>query len=267
MAYTAVGSLAATSGSGTNVSSLTLAVSPTAIGDVLVLFAGDCGYHNTLHPAYSTNDTPVSGVSGGGVTTWNKLVGNGVGTNDGTDSEIWWGVITATGAQTISVNWSAPNSYQALVAQQFHSSTAGTWTAGSVTLSTTVAETLTSFTAITAPLAGQLYLGAQANLSINETITLTGGMAGEYPGGGTSGSVIYAYNLSPGTSAQTPSWPSGSGEPTYTDAQVAGFLYTAAPSSPTRPRVYSQAVQRAANWMKRESGLLSPESGLIPRAA
>ena len=39
------------------------------------------------------------------------------------------------------------------------------------------------------------------------------------------------------------------------------------PAAPSGPRVYSQAVQRASAWMKRESGLWSPESGLIPRAA
>ena len=48
---------------------------------------------------------------------------------------------------------------------------------------------------------------------------------------------------------------------------VGAVIKQASNPTPTRPTVYSQAVQRAANWMKRESGLWSPESGLIPRAA
>ena len=227
MSYSAVGSPVKTQHLG-NASGISLSVSPTAIGDVLVAFIGDCGYHNVRYPANSTNDYPVSTVSGGGVTTWNKLAAQGVGTQYGTDSEIWWGVITATGASTLTINYAGTSSYQQLFVQQFNSSTTGTWTAAASPLQTTIAETGTSFTGLAASVSGQLYLACQSNLSINETITLSGGTAGEYPGGG---SVIYAWNLAPGTTSQSPSWPSGTGQSTYTDAQVAGFLYVASSSS------------------------------------
>jgi hypothetical protein len=226
MSYSAVGSPFEAQ-TGSSLSSFTLAVSPTAIGDVLVLFVGSVGYHNVSHPANSTTDQPVSSVSGGGVTTWNRLVAKGVGSNYGADSEIWWGVISAIGSSTITVNWAGNSSYHILVAQQFHSTGSGTWSSGTETLVTTVAETGTSFTGLSAATTGQLYLAAQANAQINETISLSGGTAGEYPGGTAFGNVIFAYNLSPGTASQSPSWPSGTGGSYYTDGQVAGFLYIA----------------------------------------
>ena len=86
---TAVGSF--TSKTGTALT--TLAVTPQTLGDVLVVFA-EAG----------TTGATVSSVSGGGVTTWTKGVGF-IGTG-GVDTEIWFGKVTATGAQTITFTWS-----------------------------------------------------------------------------------------------------------------------------------------------------------------
>jgi hypothetical protein len=88
-AISAVGTL--TSKFGTALT--TLAVTPHAIGDVLSVFA-EAG----------TTGASVTSPSGGGVTTWTKGVGfTGTG---GVDTEIWFGKVTATGAQTITFAWS-----------------------------------------------------------------------------------------------------------------------------------------------------------------
>lgn len=104
-------------------------VSPTAIGDVLAV-ATETKY---------TGQTPfvVTGLSGGGVTVWNKADGYAsIDAAHGT--ELWWGVITATGSQTLTVSYN-PNSATrgdstsatSVDVQQFHSTT-GAATAWSV---------------------------------------------------------------------------------------------------------------------------------------
>ena len=66
-----VGSMAYAHGSAT-----TLSVSPQAVGDLMVFVV-------------NVDGGPVSSVSGGGVTTWNKDIAK-VGTEEGNDNEIWW---------------------------------------------------------------------------------------------------------------------------------------------------------------------------------
>jgi hypothetical protein len=80
LAWTTAGSLA----QGT---AATLAVTNTTIGDVRVVWTG------------SSSGSPV--ISAGGVTTWNTVVYTGA-TETAADLVIAWGVITATGSQTVS---------------------------------------------------------------------------------------------------------------------------------------------------------------------
>ena len=85
MTISAVGS--PYTGSGT-----TLAVSPATVGDILVLVI--------------TNDvaeTTASAVSGGGVTTWTKQSYSYDGGTTACFAEIWTGVVTTSGAATITV--------------------------------------------------------------------------------------------------------------------------------------------------------------------
>src|ERR1035437_9574789 len=107
MAITAVGSLASSAGA------YTLAVSPTAVGDVLVLWAWD--YNSSYQ---------LSGVSGGGVSVWAKRIAY---TPTGTAFEIWFGRITATGSATITVT--AGFRPQVMGPQQFTAGFPGAWPA------------------------------------------------------------------------------------------------------------------------------------------
>jgi hypothetical protein len=55
---------------------------------------------------------PVTGISGGGVTTWTRLFAQVVPSVEPGNYEIWGGVVTATGAQTITVTFSATTAVQ-----------------------------------------------------------------------------------------------------------------------------------------------------------
>jgi hypothetical protein len=73
----------------TGTTSISLAVSPATIGNVLI-FQVDAGGNNV-----------GSAISGGGVTTWNKAIEFFNATFNGT-STLYWGRVTATGSSTIT---------------------------------------------------------------------------------------------------------------------------------------------------------------------
>jgi hypothetical protein len=78
----------------TGTTSISLAVSPATIGNVLVFATGGSG--NNVGPA----------ISGGGVTTWTKAFDFFNATWNGTYS-IWYGRVTATGSSTITGTYAA----------------------------------------------------------------------------------------------------------------------------------------------------------------
>lgn len=90
---------------------LTLSVTPTTIGNLLV-FAGDIG-----------STTASTGLSGGGVTTWHSAA-QYLDTSSSIADEIWWGVITSTGASTITITNPGVNGWCRLSAQEFTSAPA-----------------------------------------------------------------------------------------------------------------------------------------------
>jgi hypothetical protein len=209
MAITTVGSLA--SGHGVN----TLSVSPTAIGDVLVLYLGD---------QYATTS-----VAGGGVTTWNR------GETDlGGVVSVWWGIVTATGASTITiVNSAASYTLTTLATQQFHGPS-GHWTQDGAACNTTGQwNGLSSGTypPLTPTGSNELYFamqfgnqwdgGSTAGFTYNYAVS----------GNGTA-SLVYSTSASSPTS-QAPAWTS-----TLTSGgvrAVAILLICVPPSAPSAP--------------------------------
>jgi hypothetical protein len=127
----------------------TLAVTPVTVGDYLLFGA-----------KASSDSVTITGVSGGGVTTWTQLVV----ANDTTDNgheEIWGGVVTATGSQTITATYgSVPGvSCDLWASELVWSGGVGTWSLATsgllVNLSTTISwPSLTSGTG-----ANQAYWG------------------------------------------------------------------------------------------------------------
>jgi RHS repeat-associated protein len=96
--------------------SSTLSVSPVNTGDIEVLAV----------QAQPETSAAVASLSGGGVTTWSKSIAY-PGSATGSDIEIWWGKVTATGSSTITVTWSGSTpTYRELDAQEFSGSGA-TW--------------------------------------------------------------------------------------------------------------------------------------------
>lgn len=204
MAITAVGTLAKASGIGQK----TVSVSPTTLGDILVL---------SVLMQLTVNT--VTAVSGGGVTTWHRLIGSTPSVTSG-DAEIWWGVVTATGAGTITIT-TGTGTTNGLVSQQFTAGAGMLWSADTPTSSNSTGTVAASGTwgSIAPTGAGELFLG-------------NGYFHGGSAGGATSGFVYaagvggygiagcqFVYHLSaPNPSA--PAWSQTSGTWVVAD----GFL-------------------------------------------
>jgi hypothetical protein len=96
----------------------TLPVSPSAVGDVLILGSN-----------LTSTSLSIASVSGGGVSSWTRIAGNFVGTTN--TLSIWMGRVTTAGAATITVTGSGSlaSTTHRMIAQQFTSAggAATTW--------------------------------------------------------------------------------------------------------------------------------------------
>jgi hypothetical protein len=193
----------------------TLNVNPSAVGNVLVLSILNLGIN-----------VAVSAVSGGGVTTWTKIVNANPGTAEG-DSELWYGVITSTGAATITKT-DIESGAAIMGCQEFTIGTPATWAVDTSAASTsTSAAASGNYPSVTPASFNELYVG---------TALLLGGSSG----GATSGFVYksggvtyepnaqYVYSTSPASGvAQSPPWTQTSGL-----WSAASALITATPVTP-----------------------------------
>ena len=232
MAYTEAGN-GGVFATGTS-SPLTMTVGAPVLGNVLVVYAGGS----------STGTAPaVSSISYAGVTTWHTLVASG-GAND---SEIWWGVVTATGTSTMTINFTGSLIVNLLAfADTYHSSTGGTWRADSSTATGTfTASAGGNFPAVTPSVSLPLYLGCQEITSVGLPAGSTSGFIYNNTSG-TTDALQWVYNLAPGSGSASPNWTdsiAGNG------SLVAGFLTTAAVASTfVHPVIVSQAVNRASRY-------------------
>ncbi len=150
----AVGSLA--TGTGT-----TLSVSPQAVGDLMVL------------TATTVNSTPptITSVSGGGVSDWSLAKRFTDSTYEDVDEEVWTGVVTATGAATITVALSGYAYADDLMAQEFSAGSGADW-ALDTSGSGTQASSPWAYPSLTATGSGELYYGVAV---ANNDSTLSGG--------------------------------------------------------------------------------------------
>jgi len=120
----------------------TLAVSPTAVGDCLVMAT------NIFSSTIS-----VASVAGGGCSSWFRLVGPYVGSAGFYNMELWLGVVATTGSSTITLTGTSALSgtTTGICAQQFAGGVGGGGTVwaldGAVagTLSTTIASTTVKY--------------------------------------------------------------------------------------------------------------------------
>lgn len=110
MTITAVGAGWQTGGTGIS----TLAVTPTGAGDLMAFAVNS---ENTPSPA--------TAVSGGGVTTWHRGTSY-LDTSVNAYLDVWWGILTAAGASTVTVTGlPGTTEFTVLWAQEFNEGNAG----------------------------------------------------------------------------------------------------------------------------------------------
>jgi RHS repeat-associated protein len=198
-AISAVGNSMYNQGSGVTTDAVTAATT----GDLMVL-------------AVTTGSTAgVSSVSGGGVTTWHQgpNVQYGGGGAD-PDDEVWWGVITSTGASTITIS-PTPTGFSALTAHEFTAGSGVTW---SLATSNTYESTNSpvDWPSLTATANEELYFGyAVAGY-------------GNISAGSTSG---FTYSQAPNQSTSMLAWDtsvSSTVQPTGTQNNTGGYDSTGA---------------------------------------
>lgn len=226
----AVGSAATSGGTGTT----TLSVSPTAVGDVLVLATN-----------LTSTTLSVSSVAGGGVTTWARIAGPFVGSS-GTIG-MWMGQVTTAGSATITVTGSGSlaSTTVRLLAQQF-TSTRGALTQWGLAVAsngvTNASSTTVTYPTIVPDGTNQVYIGYARTANAGSTSGQTAGYTVQLDNG--SNPFIYGPNVavsqSP-TSVQTSAGVSSAvgalivaGEPTTAFTVQAsrdgGVTWTAIPS-------------------------------------
>lgn len=192
MTYTAAGTLASNAAAGLT----TLAHTNNASGNCLV-----------LGMTITSLTITVSSVTGGGANKWVKVAGS---SNDGTRSqELWMGTVNATGAQTITVNFSSTNAGLAtdLCVQEFSSSlgAAAVWTWDSFGFLNNGASTTVTWPTLTPRNANtDLYVGHARVPSAGTFSALTAGFTGQTDVNGNP----YIYGLAV----------TGSVSPTQTDS-------------------------------------------------
>src|ERR1039458_10133660 len=129
----------------------TLAYTPNAIGDLVILATSCQGV--VAKPG-------VTAVSGGGVTTWTRLIYANPGSNYN-DVELWMGVITSVGgSKTITITASAAV-FNVLGVQEFAASYTAKWIqdgSGAASTSTT-SSTGSNFPSVTPTGGGELCVG------------------------------------------------------------------------------------------------------------
>lgn len=139
---------------------LTLNVSPANLGDLMILFVA---------PQKSNT---VNTVTGGGVTTWSKITS----TINGTGMEMWRGVVTSTGAKTISVSLSGASGNNELAAMEYTTGSAtGSWVVDtSNTQYNSTASTTVTYPNLTPQSTKDLYVGYAAGSSTMSAGSTTG---------------------------------------------------------------------------------------------
>ena len=147
----------------------TLSVSPTALGDCIVLSI-------KINP----NTLVVRGVAGGGVTTWTRIAGPYSYTSPGTHVlELWLGQVTATGSATITVDADNGGATDDLMAQQFTAGSGVAWSlddAQSGNLYNSTSSATVNCPTLTATLVGELYFAR----AICSQMGLTSGQTAGY---------------------------------------------------------------------------------------
>jgi RHS repeat-associated protein len=194
--------------------------SPQGVGDLMVM-------------AVSLAGATVTSVSGGGVSTWSKETAV-LGSQCGNDDEIWWGVVSSTGASAISVSLAGSVGWHELEAQELSAGTGATWSADTKGSASSTTGTV-KFPSLSPSGTGELYFG-YAGVNGNAS-------AGSTPG--FTYSVTGSDNLLAwGTSVSSTASPTATQSATGSDAVAALFSASggAATTTTTAPAATTTAA-------------------------
>lgn len=213
----------------------TLAVNPLELGDLMLV----AGY-------VASATTHYTALSGGGVTTWQNIGPQFVGTSGTYSMSLWMGVVTTTGSSTITATGSASlsgvNNGMAALELTLHSPAAIWAVDGSVgTLSNASANTVT-FPTLTPAVAGELYFGMSTTTADSPTGSPTTGFS-SFNNGWNFTTQMLLYNPQLGTGAISPS---ATGRSASAVSWSMGILIKGTlPSGNAQIRVINQAVNRS----------------------
>lgn len=208
---------------------LTLNTSPVNIGDLMVLFVA---------PQKSNT---VNSVTGGGVTTWSKITS----TINGTGMEMWRGVVTSTGASTISVSLSGASGNNELAAMEYTTgSSTGSWVVDtSNTQYNSTASTTVTFPNLTPQSTKDLYVGYAAGTSTMSAGSTTGF---NYLAGSQT-TTQGLYNTAVSAAVQPTATQSSSGTSVTAGALIAAYSSSSVISNSTNTQQANLNVQAATN--------------------
>jgi hypothetical protein len=170
-----------------------ISVSPAAVGDVLVLAV------ETKFPG--TPSFTAASVTGGGVSSWRKALG--YLTSDGYHGqELWWGVVTKTGAGTLTVGYTSGStsgtsqSASSLDVQELAASTGATasWSLdGTGRLDTGVPSTSPAYPTLAPSSSKEAYVGY---LAVPGSVSKGSTPGVVYQGDARGNQVAYATSVS-----------------------------------------------------------------------
>ena len=182
----------------------TLADAPANVGDLMVFYSMG-----------SKNSGTIASISGGGVSVWSKVTSYDAGSTNSTTVEMWRGVVTTTGANTLTVTYNSTPGVNELSAIEYTiGSTTGTWDID--TSATLVGSgTTVDYPSLIPTNSSELYTGYAVGSS-----TMSAGTTPGYSYIGTSSGHYIAYNLSVSGGVAT--------QPSVTQSRSTGYTSIAA---------------------------------------
>jgi hypothetical protein len=202
----------------------TLAVSPANLGDLMTL------------AIFASKGNTITSVSGGGVSAWSRIIG-------ANSEELWRGVVTSTGASTITVTVSTPSGPTVeLAAQEWTTGSAtGSWVIDTSGTISNPSSTTVTYPSLTPQSTKDLYIG----YAIGGSTMSAGSTSGfTYLTGG-SASNQGTYNTTTSTTVQPTATQSSSNTSIAVAALIAAYSSSSVISNSTNTQQANFNIQAA----------------------
>jgi hypothetical protein len=202
----------------------TLGVSPVNLGDLMTL------------AIFASKGNTITSVSGGGVTTWSRIIG-------ANSEELWRGVVTTTGASTITVTVSTPSGPTIeLAAQEWTTGSAtGSWVIDTSGTISNASSTTVTYPSLTPQSTKDLYVG----YAIGNSTMSAGSTSGFTYLTGASASNQGVYNTTTSTTSQPTATQSSAGTSIAVAALIAAYSSSSVISNSTNTQQANFNIQAA----------------------